>query len=224
MKSSILIVEDEAGIAQFLAQGLEEEGYRIAWEEQGEAGLALHKEQPFDLILLDWMLPGISGLEFCQQLRRWDATTPIIFLTARDTVEDTVKGLRAGAQDYIKKPFHFSELLERIRIRLQPIGQRQENWDFGPIKIEVSRRKVFYHQEEVALTQREFDLLHYLVKNSPQVCTRSAILSDVWDIHFDYESGVIDVYINALRQKLSLRGSQNYIRTIRGVGYQWEVL
>ena len=214
----ILIVEDEAGIIQFLQQGLEEEGYTITSASDGLKGFELTQKHNFDLILLDWMLPKISGLELCKSIRLKNTATPIIFLTAKDTVQETIEGLKAGANDYIKKPFSFDELVERIKIHF-----RNQNVDevltLGTIKIDTAQHRVLVNEIQVALTQREFELLTYLVKNKGKVCTRTQIIEDVWDIHFEYDTGVIDVFMNAIRKKLNLKIEQDYIKTVRGVGY-----
>ena len=214
----ILIVEDEAGIVQFLKQGLEEEGYIVTAALDGLTGFELVQNNSFDLILLDWMLPKMSGLELCKAIRIKDVTTPIIFLTAKDTIQETIEGLKAGANDYIKKPFSFEELVERIKIHFR--NQKEtETLSLGTILIDLSKHSVTVNDAEVALTQREFELLSYLVKNKGKVCTRNQIIEDVWDIHFDYDTGVIDVFINAIRKKLNLRVEEDYIKTVRGVGY-----
>jgi DNA-binding response OmpR family regulator len=214
----ILIVEDEAGIIQFLKQGLEEEGYKITTATDGLEGYELVEKEKFDLILLDWMLPKMTGLELCKAIRIKNTITPIIFLTAKDTVQETIEGLKAGANDYIKKPFSFDELVERIKIHFRNL-KKEEILKLGTIEIHVSQHRVLSNGLEVTLTQREFELLCYLVKNKGQVCSRTQIIEDVWDIHFDYDTGVIDVFMNAIRKKLNLKIEEDYIKTIRGVGY-----
>lgn len=214
----ILIVEDEAGIVQFLQQGLEEEGYTITSASDGLEGFELSQKENFDLILLDWMLPKMTGLELCKSIRLKNTMTPIIFLTAKDTVQETIEGLKAGANDYIKKPFSFDELVERIKIHFRNQNE-DEILTLGSIKIDIPQHRVLVNEIEVALTQREFELLTYLVKNKGKVCTRTQIIEDVWDIHFEYDTGVIDVFMNAIRKKLNLKIEQDYIKTIRGVGY-----
>jgi DNA-binding response OmpR family regulator len=214
----ILIVEDEAGIVQFLQQGLEEEGYEITTASDGEKGLQLLLDKRFDLVLLDWMLPQKTGLEVCKTFREKDKTTPIIFLTAKDTIQETIEGLQAGANDYIKKPFSFDELAERIKIHFRNLEETKK-LHLGPIEINLNQHTVSVNNELVTLTHREFELLHYLVKNKGKVCTRTQIIEDVWDIHFDYDTGVLDVFMNAIRKKLNLKKEEEYIKTIRGVGY-----
>ena len=212
-------MEDEPGIARFLKQGLEEEAFTVDVVDNGTVGLRQALAQPYDLLLVDWMLPGLSGLEVCQQLRAGRNQTPLIFLTARDTVPDTIAGLQAGANDYIKKPFHFEELLERIRVQLRSGKQLPERFTVGPIVLDVGTHQVHKHGEEISLTQKEFALLEYLLRHKGKVCRRRQLIENVWDIHFEYNTGVIDVYMNALRKKLGLSKDDDYLQTIRGVGY-----
>lgn len=214
----ILIVEDERGIIQFLQQGLEEEGYTISSATDGLQGLELVQQNNFDLILLDWMLPKMSGLDLCKAIRTKDNKVPILFLTAKDTIQETVEGLKAGANDYIKKPFSFEELVVRIKIHFRN-QITEEILKLGNIDVNLSKHTVFVNQNEVAITQREFELLCYLIRNKGKVCTRNQIIEDVWDIHFEYDTGVIDVFINGIRKKLNLKIEEDYIKTVRGVGY-----
>ncbi|WP_432671297.1 response regulator transcription factor [Flavobacterium sp. SM2513] len=214
----IAIIEDEVGITNFLKQGLEEEQYTVFTANDGEKGLALIQQSKPDLILLDWMLPKISGIEVCKKVRLTDSKTPIIFLTARDTVQDTIEGLKSGANDYIKKPFSFEELLARISVYF-----REENepvqLTLGPIILNRQKHQVFVDEREVSLTQREFELLDFLMKNKGTVCSRTMIIEEVWNIHFEYDSGVIDVFMNSIRKKLNLQKDQEFIKTVRGIGY-----
>jgi DNA-binding response OmpR family regulator len=214
----ILLVEDEAGIVQFLQQGLEEEGYEITTASDGEKGLELLLNESYDLVLLDWMLPNLSGLEVCKIFREKNKTTPIIFLTAKDTVQETIEGLQAGANDYIKKPFSFDELVERIKIHFRNLEETKKLY-LGPIEINLSQHTVSVNNELVTLTHREFELVSFLIKNKGKVCTRTQIIEEVWNIHFDYDTGVIDVFMNSIRKKLNLKKEEEYIKTIRGVGY-----
>ena len=214
----ILIVEDEVGIVKFLQQGLQEEGYIITTASDGLMGLEHTQKTTFDLILLDWMLPKMNGLEVCKAIREKDDSTPIIFLTAKDTVQETIEGLKAGANDYIKKPFSFEELIERIKIHFR-VQKEADVLTLGSIVINLNKHIVSVNDNVIALTQREFELLTYLVRNKGNVCTRNQIIEDVWDIHFEYDTGVIDVFINAIRKKLNLKIEQDYIKTVRGVGY-----
>jgi DNA-binding response OmpR family regulator len=214
----ILIVEDEIGIANLLKDGLEEEGYEVLIANDGKKGYDISQNQKIDLILLDWTLPKMTGIEVCKSIRKTDTKVPIIFLTARDTVQETIEGLKAGANDYIKKPFSFDELVERIKIHFRT-NKESDELTLGSIRVNKAKYQVFLDDVEVIFTQREFELLAYLIKNKGTVCTRNQIIEDVWDIHFDYDTGVIDVFMNAIRKKLNLGKDQDLIRTIRGVGY-----
>lgn len=214
----ILIVEDEIGIANFLKQGLEEEGYEVIVAHDGKTGLEKAQSQIVDMILLDWILPQMLGIDVCKAIRKEDSKTPILFLTAKDTIQETIEGLKAGANDYIKKPFSFDELVERIKVHFRNENQN-DVMTLGRIKIILSKHQIFSNNEEVFLTQREFELLLHLIKNKGKVCTRNQIINDVWDIHFDYDTGVIDVFMNSIRKKLNLNKEDELIKTIRGVGY-----
>ena len=215
----LLIVEDEPGIYKFLKQGLEEESYVIDIAEDGKKGLELALSGEYDLLLLDWMVPGLSGIELCRQFRKEFKETPVIFLTAKDTLDETIFALQTGANDYIKKPFHFEELLELIKVQLRPKTGEHSVFTIGNISLNTSTHQVFKGTEEINLTQKEFALLEYLLRNKGIVCRRSRIIETVWDIHFDYNTSIIDVFINALRKKLKLGKDKNYIQTIRGIGY-----
>lgn len=214
----ILIVEDEKGIIDFLKQGLEEEGFTISFAMDGKEGLEKALVLSVDLILLDWMLPKMNGIDVCKAIRLQKTTVPIIFLTAKDTIQETIEGLKAGANDYIKKPFSFEELLERIKIHFRTNSDNNK-LTLGNILLDKSKFQVFVDKNEVSLTHREFELLAYLITNKGKVCTRNKIIEDVWNIHFDYDTGVIDVFMNAIRKKLNLSKDEELIKTIRGVGY-----
>lgn len=213
----ILIVEDETGIANFLKQGLEEEGYEVLVAHDGKKGYELYQNHKVDLVLLDWILPKMTGIEVCKSIRKSDPKIPIIFLTAKDLVQETIEGLQAGANDYIKKPFSFDELVVRIKIHFRDEEEIDE-LNLGTIRIIQSKHQVLSDNKEVVFTQREYELLLYLIKNQDTVCTRSQIIEDVWNIHYDYDTGVIDVFMNAIRKKLGIN-KEEYIKTIRGVGY-----
>lgn len=216
----ILIVEDEKGISNFLKEGLEEEGFAVDFANNGNKGLELASVNDYDLLIFDWMLPGLSGIEICRQFRKLNQTAPVIFLTARDTVADVVFGLEAGANDYIKKPFEFDELLARIRVQLKTKSGDQTVLKLGNIEMNLDTHRVFRGSREIELTPKEFSLLEYLIRNKGKVCTRTNIIEHVWDIHFDSDTSVIDVYINFLRKKLNSKNEeQELIHTIRGVGY-----
>ncbi|MBI3124441.1 MAG: response regulator transcription factor [Ignavibacteriales bacterium] len=215
----ILVIEDEPGIANFLHSGLTEEGFAVDVANEGTSGLELSLVNDYDLILLDWMIPGLSGIEVCRRIRKEKKTLPIILLTAKDTVQDTVFGLEAGANDYVKKPFAFEELLARIRVQLRTKDEVNSQLFINDIKLNAVTHQVWRGNNEIVLTQKEFALLEFLLRNKGKVCTRTKIIEHVWDIHFESDTSVIDVYINSLRKKLSINHVENYIQTIRGVGY-----
>ena len=214
----ILIIEDEKGIANFLRDGLTEEYFAVDVALDGKSGLQMALSNDYDLLLVDWMLPGLSGIEIVREVRKKNQAIPVIFLTAKDTVDDTIFGLESGANDYIKKPFQFAELLARIRVQLRSKTLEDGFLVLGPIKLSPETHQVFKEDVEVSLTQKEFALLECLMRNKGKVCTRTRIIESVWDIHFDADTSVIDVYINFIRKKLGL-GPKELIHTLRGVGY-----
>jgi len=215
----LLIIEDEPGIASFLKDGLEEEYFAVDTAYDGKSGLDLALINEYDLLIIDWMIPALSGIEVCRQVRKAGNSVPILFLTAKDTLEDVIFGLEAGANDYIKKPFEFEELLARIRVQLRHKNQDEDSLSAGILNINPVTHQVFCGVKEIILTPKEFSLLEYLIRNKDRVCTRSRIIEHVWDIHFDSDTSVIDVYITFLRRKLEAAGAGNIIQTIRGVGY-----
>ncbi len=215
----ILVVEDERGIANFIHDGLEEEGFAVDVARDGGTGLEMALSNEYDVILLDWMLPGISGIEVCQRLRKTNTSVPIIFLTAKDTVQDTVFGLNVGANDYIRKPLQFEELLARIRVQLRRESGGESLLRLGDIELNAETHRVFKGSKEISLPPKEFSLLEFLLRNKGKVCTRTRIIEHVWDIHFDADTSVIDVYVNYLRKKLDGDPTKSCIQTVRGVGY-----
>ncbi len=215
----LLIVEDETGISNFLRDGLREEAFAVDVCSNGKDGLDTALSNDYDLILLDWMLPGISGIELCRQYRKVNKTTPIIFLTAKDTVDETVFGLEAGANDYLKKPFSFTELLARIRVQLRQKEEEISVLTCNDIVLDLHSYSVYRNSVPVQVTQKEFSLLEFLVRNKGRVCSRTKIIEHVWDLHFDADTSVIDVYINFLRKKLDSEQTKSFIQTVRGVGY-----
>lgn len=218
----ILIVEDEPSISGFLRDGLTEEGFAVDLADNGKAGLrlALDNMNEYDVILLDWMLPGISGIEVCRNIRKENKKVPVIFLTAKDTVDDAVFGLESGANDYIRKPFSFEELLARIRVLTRVNETETVVFKAAGIEMNVEKHSVVQNGRMIDLTQKEFALLELLLRNKGKVCRRTRIIEKVWDLHFDYDNSVIDVYINALRKKLDSAGKPSLITTVRGVGYK----
>lgn len=218
----VLLVEDESAISGFLKEGLEEEGFAVDVANNGRKGLELAMDyiNEYDIILLDWMLPGVSGIEICRSVRKENKTVPIIFLTAKDTVDDTVFGLETGANDYLKKPFAFEELLARMRVLLRNSAGEQTVFKSGNISMNIDSHQVTKNGELVELTQKEFALLEYLLRNNGKVCRRTRIMEKIWDIHFDKDTSVIDVFINGLRKKLDDKNEESFIQTIRGIGYK----
>lgn len=217
----ILVIEDEVGIAHFLKEGLEEESYAVDVAYDGTSGLQIATDNAgeYDIMLVDWMLPGISGIEICRQLRKNGEQAPILMLTARDAVQDAVFALDMGVDDYIKKPFSFEELLARIRARLRNSKEENTTLQSQDLVMDTASHQVFLKGKEVSLTQKEFALLEFLLRNQNKVCSRTKIIHHVWDMHFDYDTSVIDVYINALRKKIDKDSETSFVQTIRGVGY-----
>ena len=220
MAGKILIVEDEAAIARFVELELRHEGYAVDKTEDGRSGLDQALAEAYDLILLDIMLPGLSGLEVLRRLRR-EKDTPVILLTARDTVMDKVSGLEMGADDYITKPFAIEELLARIRtaLRKRPPKAPDALLTLGPITMDTARRQVRCGGQAVELTTREFDVLRLFLENPEIVLSRETFLSKVWGYDYVGETNVVDVYIRYLRSKLDAACGRSLIHTVRGVGY-----
>jgi two-component system copper resistance phosphate regulon response regulator CusR len=218
----VFLAEDEPGISGFIKDGLEEEGFAVDISTNGRSALEMVMDHldDYDIVLLDWMLPGVSGIEICRSIRKENKEVPIIFLTAKDTVDDTVFGLEAGANDYLKKPFAFEELLARIRVLLRNKTGAQNLFEAGDIRVDLDAHQVRKNGLPVDLTQKEFALLEYLVRNKGKVCRRTRIIEKIWDIHFDKDTSVIDVFINGLRKKLDKPGAESFVQTIRGVGYR----
>lgn len=217
----ILIVEDEEKIARFIELELKHEGYDVAISGDGRSGLDQAESGDFDLVLLDIMLPGLSGLEVLRRLRRV-SDVPVIMLTARDQVMDKVSGLDMGADDYITKPFQIEELLARIRSSLRKQRREEESSEVlrvGYLELDPARHLVTYQGEEIDLTAREFLLLQAFMENDEIVLTRTQLLSQVWGYDFIGETNVVDVYVRYLRQKIDDRFGVKFIHTIRGVGY-----
>lgn len=217
----VLLIEDEPGIAGFIKEGLEEENYAVDVAYDGNTGARMARDEfnEYDIILLDWMLPGLSGIEVLRKIRQHDSNIPIIFLTARDTTDDAVFALDMGANDYIKKPFSFDELLARIRVQLRGSDEKENMVENENVRLNLASRQAFVKGQEINLTQKEFALMEFLLRNIGHVCSRTRIIQHVWDIHFDYDTSVIDVYINALRKKIAAVTEEQIIDTVRGAGY-----
>jgi DNA-binding response OmpR family regulator len=216
----ILIIEDERKLLRSLERGLREEGYEVVAAASGETGYGLAVAQPFDCIVLDLMLPGRDGLHVLSDLRQAGHTTPVIILTARDTVEDRVTGLDGGADDYLVKPFAFAELLARLRVLLRRgRGERETILKADDLEMDLLQRRVVRGGLELSLTQREFELLEYLLRHKNSTVTRDMLGRDVWKEPGHALTNVIDVYVNFLRRKLEKLGKRPLIHTVRGVGY-----
>lgn len=216
----ILLVEDEKRLANFVKKGLEEEYYTLDLAIDGVAGFGLFQTFPYDLIIVDIMLPKMDGFALCQKIRGINTQIPVLMLTARSSVEDRVKGLDTGADDYLVKPFAFSELSARVRAllrRKQP--QQSLQLRVGDVVLDSMQHTVTRSGETIDLTPREFALLEYLLRNTGFVVTRTMISEHVWDLSFDSMTNVVDVYINHLRKKLEQKGTKPLIHTVRGVGY-----
>lgn len=217
----LLVVEDEPEIAQFICQGLIEVGYAVDLAQDGQEGLRFALLATYDLMILDILLPQIDGLSVVRHLRDRGSQAPILLLTALDSIDDRVKGLDAGADDYLVKPFSFSELLARLRALLRrPPLQLDTVLQVGGLTMNLVQHQVCWNGHPVDLSQREFALLEYLMRHPGQVLTRTQIAEHVWNFDFANDSNVVDVYIGYLRRKLSARSPAPLIRTIRGVGFQ----
>ena len=216
----ILVIEDEVKIAQFIKRGLKEEGYAVDVANDGEEGHFLLSSNEYDAIILDLMLPKIDGLTLCHTLRKEGNQTPIIMLTAKDTVKDKVKGLDSGADDYLPKPFAFEELLARLRVLLRKKDNHvQTQLKVDDLNLDLLTHKVTRGDREIDLTVKEYALLEYLMRNAGNIVTRTMISEHVWDINFDTFTNVIDVYINYLRNKIDSGFPDKMIHTVRGKGY-----
>lgn len=217
----ILVVEDQTKMAQFIKKGLSEVGYAVDIAEAGATAETLVGENEYDLVILDIMLPDQNGLDTARHLRRDGYEGPILMLTALSTTKDKVNGLDAGADDYLTKPYSFDELLARVRalLRRQSSQGKTSSLRYADLELDLISRKARRAGQEIALTTKEFALLEYLLRNPERPLGRISIAEHVWDIHFDSESNVIDVYINLLRKKIDQPFAKKLIHTVVGVGY-----
>lgn len=220
----ILVVEDEKKLASVIKRGLEEQDYAVDVSHDGEDGLAMAQAQPYDLIILDVMLPGLDGLTVCRRLRAQRLNVPILILTGRDTVDDRVAGLDSGADDYLIKPFAYGELLARVRALLRRDGHSKDPvLRVADIEIDTVSHEVRRAGRAIELTSKEYAILEYFARNPNRVLTRTQIAEHVWDYAFMAESNVVDVYLGYLRRKLGDTQEPRLLRTIRGTGYQLKV-
>jgi two-component system copper resistance phosphate regulon response regulator CusR len=218
----ILLVEDEAKAGDYLRKGLTEAGFLVDWAQDGADGLHLALQESYDLIILDVMLPVFDGWYVLRELRK-TRDTPVLFLTARDEVEDRVKGLELGADDYLVKPFSFMELIARVRTILRRGPVRESGLiEIADMQIDVLKRRVSRNGERIDLTVKEFALLHLLAQRCGEVLSRSVIASQVWDMNFDSDTNVVDVAVRRLRAKLDDAHAHKLIQTVRGIGYVLE--
>jgi len=216
----ILVVEDEVKLARFIELELSYEGYQVSLAHDGFTGLTTARDAKPDLIILDWMLPGLSGLEVCRRLRTTGDKVPVVLLTAKDEVSDRVSGLDAGADDYVVKPFSIEELLARVRAHLRRVQETDpETLQFEDLILNRQTREVYRGDRAIELTAKEFDLLDYLMAHPRQVISRDRILEQVWGYDFMGDSNIIEVYIRYLRLKLEANQEKRLIQTVRGVGY-----
>lgn len=217
----ILVIEDDADLAQFISKGLKEERYAVDLAADGEEGLALAEANPYDLLIVDIMLPKLDGLTVCRRLRSAGSQVPVLLMTARNTVEDKVSGFDMGADQFLTKPFAFAELLARVRAllrrgSLQPELTRLKADD---LEMDLVSRRVWRAGKEIVLTNKEFALLEYLLRNANRVLTRTSIIDHVWGLTHDPMTNIVDVHIRALRTKIDRHSARSLITTVRGVGY-----
>lgn len=220
-QEKILIVEDELKIARFLELELTHEGYEVSIENNGLAGLEKSQAETFDLVLLDVMLPGLSGMEVCRRIRR-ESSVPVIMLTAKGEVTDKVMGLDIGADDYLTKPFEIEELLARIRAALRRTEAKEPEVNellVGDLLLDKKTRRVFRGTVEIELTKREFELLEFLMLNEGIVINREQLLEKVWERKYYNSTNSVDVYIRYLREKIDSGYTKKYLHTVRGFGY-----
>lgn len=216
----VLVVEDEERVAQFIQKGLKEEGHAVDVSYDGEDGGFLAEVNDYDLIILDLMLPKKNGLQVCKEIRERGVATPVLMLTARDSVEDKVRGLDAGADDYLAKPFAFEELLARVRALLRRQSEtKTPTLKIADLELDPMSRQVTRSGKRIRLTTKEYALLEYLMRNPRKVLSRTLIGEHVWDMNFDPESNVIDVYVSHLRAKVDKGFDVALIHTLRGQGY-----
>jgi DNA-binding response OmpR family regulator len=215
----ILIIEDELKVAAFIQKGLEQEGYAVDVAHDGEEGAYQAENFEYDAVIVDLMLPKLSGLEILKRIRARDLQLPVLILSARGAVEDKVAGLDSGANDYLVKPFAFAELSARIRVLLRRGAQESTTLKLADLEMNIATRAVTRAGRKIDLKLKEFSLLEFLLRNARRTVTRTMIIEHVWDIHFDSVSNVVDVHINTLRNKIDREFPTQLIHTIRGVGY-----
>jgi two-component system OmpR family response regulator len=217
----ILVVEDDAKIASFIEKGLRQAGYAVDSAADGESGLQLAVSGPYDAIVLDLMLPGLDGLSLLERLRRGGRSVPVLILSARGTVDDRVRGLQAGGDDYLAKPFSFAELLARLQalLRRASLSTSTSLLSVAELQLDLRTREARRGERRIDLQPREYSLLEYLMRNAGTVVSKTMILEHVWDYHFDPQTNVVDVLVHRLRGKIDAGFEQKLLQTVRGVGY-----
>ncbi len=216
---NILLVEDEQGVANFIKKGLEEEHYAVDHAINGEEGRTLAMSRQYDLLILDIMLPGINGIDLCRQVREHGIQSPVLMLTAKDSVKDKVTGLNSGADDYMTKPFSFEEFLARVHALLRRKQDKLTELTYHDLLVDTISHRVFVSGQEVALRPKEYAILIYLLKNRGKAISRTQMLADIWGYDFNPNTNFVDVHIKSLREKLGQFSSAAIIQSVRGVGY-----
>jgi len=221
----VLIIEDDQQIATFVTKGLQQAGFAVDHVSDGEEGLQFAELNPYDAMVVDIMLPGLDGFSVIERLRSTGNTTPILVLSARGSLDDKLKGFQTGSDDYLTKPFSFSELQARLQalLRRTSRGQSQNVVEVGDLNMDLLSRKVSRGNREIELQPREFALLEYLMRNSGNVVSKTMILEHVWDYHFDPQTNVVDVLVHRLRNKIDKDFQKKLLHTVRGVGYVLKV-
>lgn len=219
----ILLVEDETNVAAFIKKGLEEEFYTVDVAADGSEGLLMAMTNEFDLMIVDVMLPELSGIELCKRLREKSIKTPLLLLTAIGSVESKVEGLEGGADDYLTKPFAFSELLARIKALMRRASDTVSELSLADLRIDLLSRRVFRGEKEIILTQKEFSILEYLLRNKGRILSRTQIIENIWGYNFDPSTNIVDVHIRYLREKIDIDFDEKLIHTVRGAGYVLKV-
>lgn len=217
----VLVVEDDKQVSRFVTKGLQEARFSVDLAVNGQDALHMACTENYDAVIMDVMLPGMNGFDVVKRLRSQGNRVPVIYLTAKDTVEEIVQGLEAGGDDYLSKPFSFIELLARVRALVRRFQKESPGHVIigADVKLDLLSREVWRESRKLDLTSKEFDLLEYFLRNAGQVLTRTMIAEHVWDIHFNFDSNLIDVHVSRLRKKLEGKGELRLIQTIKGVGY-----
>jgi two-component system, OmpR family, copper resistance phosphate regulon response regulator CusR len=218
---NILVVEDEPNVVAFVKKGLQEQSYDVDVAYDGQTGLSLALQKEYALIVLDVILPNSNGIQVCSEIRKYNLHVPILMLTALGTTEDVVKGLDAGADDYLTKPFKFKELLARVRAltRRSNLTQSNGKLTIADLEVDLDTKAVTRGGKEITLTAKEFSLLEYFIRNKGKVLSRLDLLENVWELNFDLSSNVVDVYVNYLRNKIDKNFDHKLIHTVIGMGY-----